>query len=319
LALKIEKTDLEAYESKARLAPVFPMGEPSENLYVLLVLEHWKSIAAVTFVAIVATYILTKTVATPWYQATAVIEPIPEGAVENRVEGGLGGIGGAGMSTFLMATGMDSQAQEYLTILRSFTFNTQVALRHKLTDELLRDVYRKPETQRKLEMKLFDILKGRFKVDYSIQAHNLSVHFLDRDPVRAQQILQYYLDDLRELQRQDAIKNARAAIDSLEKEASSTGDSLLRENLYALVAKQIQRQKLAEVEADFAFKVLEPPVSPDRPYSPRASINCLIVMMLMPLLMTAAIVLRQSWGSGRRKLPASPARRRMTAEHDLSF
>ncbi len=113
---------------RRRLAPVFPLGETSENLYILLVLDNWKLIAAVTFLAVVATYILTKTVMTKWYQATAVIEPIPEGAVENRVEGGMGGLGGAGMSTFLMVTGMDSQAQEYLTILRSFTFNTRVAL-----------------------------------------------------------------------------------------------------------------------------------------------------------------------------------------------
>ncbi len=68
-------------------------------------------------------------------------------------------------------------------------------------------------------MKLFDTLKGRFKVDYSIQGHNLSVHFIDRDPIRAQEILQFYLDDLRELQRQEAIRNASAAILSLEKEA----------------------------------------------------------------------------------------------------
>ena len=222
---------------------------------------------------------------TKWYQATAVIEPIPEGAVENRVEGGLGGLGGGSMSTFLMISGIDSQAQESLTILRSFTFNTQVALRHNLTDELLRDIDEKPKTQRKLQMRLFDVLRTRFSVDYSMQAHDLSVHFIDRDPIRAQEILQYYLTDLRELQRQDAIKNAGAAIESLEKEASSTGDSLLRENLYALVARQVQRQKLAEVEADFAFKILEPPISPDRPYSPRASINCLVMMMLTPLLM----------------------------------
>ena len=118
---------------------------------------------------------------TPWYQATAIIEPIPEGAVENRVEGGIGGFAGGGMSSFLMSTGMDSQAQEYLTILRSYTFNTGVAMRHNLTDDLLQDEKR-PKTERKLKMKLFDILKGRFKVDYSIQGHNLSVHFIDLRP-----------------------------------------------------------------------------------------------------------------------------------------
>jgi hypothetical protein len=316
VALKIEKAESEAYELKGRLAPVWPHEEihPSPNL--LLILDSWKLIAAVTFVAVVATYILTKTVMTRWYQATAIIEPIPEGAVENRVEGGFGGFGGGGMSSFLMSTGMDSQAQEYLTILRSYTFNTGVATRHNLTDDLLLDEKR-PKTERKLKMKLFDVLKSRFKVEYSIQGHNLSVHFLDQDPIRAQEILQYYLDDFRELQRQEAIRNASAAIQSLEKEAGSTGDSLLRENLYALAARQVERQKLAEVEADFAFKVLEQPVAPDRPYSPRASLNCFLIMLLTPILVSLGIIFRHNWYSGRSL--ETPSSRRRSAEQATSF
>jgi LPS O-antigen subunit length determinant protein (WzzB/FepE family) len=319
LALKKEKAESEAYDHQARLAPILPHDEYYENPYLVLILDRWKLIAAVTSVAIVVTYILTKFVMTPWYQATAIIEPIPESAVENRVEGGLGGFAGGGMSSFLMATGTDSQAQEYLTILRSFTFNTNVALQHNLTNDLLPADAEKPKTERKLKMKLFDILKGRFKVEYSIQGHNLSVHFIDRDPIRAQEILQYYLDDLRELQRQEAIRNASAAISSLEKEATTTGDSLLRENLYALVARQLQQQKLAEVEADFAFKILEYPVSPDKPYSPRASLNCLLVLILIPMLMAAGILLKQTWRDEGGRRPATHLRRRTATDHDASF
>jgi hypothetical protein len=317
LALKIEKA--EGFESKGRTTPVLLLGETYESQYVLLILDHWKLVAAATIFAVVATYVLTKTAMTKWYQATAIIEPIPEGAVENRVEGGMGGFSGGGISSFLMSAGIDSQAQEYLTILRSFTFNTGVALRHNLSGDLLKDIDNKPKTQRKLKILLFSILKGQFKVDYSIQAHNLSVHFIDRDPIRAQEILQYYLDDLRESQRQEAIQNASAAIVSLEKEAKATGDSLLRENLYALVARQVQRQKLAEVEADFAFKLLDPPISPDRPYSPSASLNCLVAMMLTPLIMAAAILLRQIWRDEHVKLVTPYARRRLGGEHDSSF
>lgn len=317
MALKIEKAEPEFQENKGRLAPVLPLAETSENPYLLLVLDSWRLIAVATLIAVVATYILTKTVMTKWYRATAVIEPVPEGAVENRVEGGLGGFAGGGMSSFLMISGMDSQAQEYLTIFRSFTFNTGVALRHNLTNDLLRDDDEKPKTERKLKMKLFDILKGRFKVDYSIQAHNLSVHFIDRDPVRAQQIVQYYLDDLRELQRREAIRDASDAILSLEKEAKATGDSLLRESLYALVARQLQREKLAEVEADFAFKVLEPPISPDKPYSPSAILNCFVIMMLTPMITSGIILLRQR--RAERKVEMPHTRRRPVGEHDASF
>jgi LPS O-antigen subunit length determinant protein (WzzB/FepE family) len=317
LALKIEKTETEAYE-RARVASL-PMREENwETHYLILILDHLRLIALVTLLAMVAMFVVTKTWMTKWYQAGAIIEPVPEGAVENRVEGGMGGLGAGSMTSFLMASGIDSQAQEYLTILRSYTFNTEVAMKHNLTPDLLPPDAEKPATERKLKMKLFDILKGRFTVEYSMQAHNLGVHFLAEDPIRAQEILQFYLDDLRELQRQEAIKNAAAAIESLEKEADSTGDSLLKENLYALVARQVQRQKLAEVEADFAFKLLEAPISPDRPYWPRASVNCFLVMILVPLLMAGFIVVREMW-RGDRKLELAYARPRAATEHSSPF
>ena len=320
MALKIEKTDSEGYELRAR-AIARPGWEETlaESPHLMLILEHWRLIAAATFIVVVATFVVTKTMMTKWYQATAIIEPVPEGAVENRVEGGLGGLGGGGMASLLMASGVDAQAQEYLTILRSYTFNTEVAEHHNISEELLRDDEgEKPKTIRKLKMKLFDVAKTRFKADYSLQAHNLSVHFIDRDPVRAQEILQYYLDDLRELQRAQEIKNASAAIASLDKEAKATGDSLLRESLYALVARQVQRQKLAEVEADFAFKILEAPVAPDRPYSPHASVNCLVMLVVTPILMVAFILVRDLWRTTRRP-KASSAKRRAVAEHGASF
>ena len=79
MALKIEKAESEAYEIER------PVGCRSchtrrdcESRIILLILERWKSIAAVTVVVVIVTYILTKIVMTRWYQATAIIEPFPK-------------------------------------------------------------------------------------------------------------------------------------------------------------------------------------------------------------------------------------------------
>jgi hypothetical protein len=50
--------------------------------------------------------------------------------------------------------------------------------------------------------------------------------------------------------------------------------------LYDLIAKQIQKQQLAEVEADFSFVMIEPPVVPDRPFRPNVTRNCVMVLLL---------------------------------------
>lgn len=323
MALKVETADFERYEGKARVASPPAYEEGALDQYLLLLRGYGTMIAVVTLIAIVATFIYTKWFATKWYKATAVIAPVAEGAVENRVEGGIGSLAGGGMASLLMASGTDAQAQEYMTIFRSFAFNTDLALHHDLVADLLGDDPEdRPKTERKLRMKLFDVLEKRFSVDYSIHAQNLSVHFEDRDPLVAQQILQYYLDDLRDMRRHEAIRSATAAIASLEKEARETGDSLLSQQLYLLVARQIQRQKLAEVESDFAFKVLEPPISPDKRAWPLARINCFIALLLTPMLLAIGIVIYQRF-SGRTASAAQiangAARTNRISEHNGAF
>jgi LPS O-antigen subunit length determinant protein (WzzB/FepE family) len=321
VALKVDTADFERYETTPK-APR-PPEHSSVDLYMMLLRDYRTIITVVTLLVVAGTFIYTKWVATKWYLATAVIAPVAEGAVENRVEGGIGSLATGGMASLLMQSGNDAQAQEYMTILRSFAFNTDLAIHHDLVTDLLGDdPDDKPKNERALRMKLFDVLENRFSVDYSIHAQSLSVHFEDRDPLVAQQILQYYLDDLRDIRRHEAIRSATAAIASLEKEARQTGDSLLSQQLYGLVARQVQRQKLAEVESDFAFKVLEPPISPDKQDWPRARINCFIALLLTPMLLAISIVLYHRY-SGRtvpaRQIVNGAARPNRNSEHNGAF
>ncbi|HXN12288.1 MAG TPA: hypothetical protein VN865_04230, partial [Candidatus Acidoferrales bacterium] len=50
--------------------------------------------------------------------------------------------------------------------------------------------------------------------------------------------------------------------------------------LYELMARQIQREKIAEVQSDFAFKVVEPPVVPDNYFAPKARHNATLAASL---------------------------------------
>src|SRR5262249_23303297 len=107
-----------------------------------------------------------------------------------------------------------------------------------------------------------------FSCEYSIKTGNVTVYFKAKTPAAAEKILGYYVDDLREKLRSREVQSAGAAIESMKAEARVTSDVLLQTQLYELVAKQMQQLRLAQVEADFAFTVLEPPAAPDRAYSP---------------------------------------------------
>jgi hypothetical protein len=78
---------------------------------------------------------------------------------------------------------------------------------------------------------------------------------------------------------QERISGAAAAIESMDAEANMTPDAVLPSELYELVAKQVQRMKMAQVEADFAFRVLDPPAASDKPYRPSVLLNSMLVLL----------------------------------------
>lgn len=58
----------------------------------------------------------------------------------------------------------------------------------------------------------------------------------------------------------------------LEGQLNNTADPLIRQNIYALIAQQIESAMMAGVMENFAFKVIDPPDAPDRKSSPRRHI-----------------------------------------------
>jgi LPS O-antigen subunit length determinant protein (WzzB/FepE family) len=260
--------------------------------YLLALRARWLTIAAVTVAAMVATAIVTGLILTKWYRAAALVRPISMPAVENRVMGNLGGLGGGLAGYASMLAGGSNDSEEYMGILRGFRFNVTLADHHQLKDELLVSAGYDPGRLKPNERdwKVYRILEDRFDCDYAITTGNITLHFEAPSPAEAERILGYYLDDLRELLRARQVRDAGAAIDSLEEEAKATVDPLARTQLSELVTKQIQLKKLAQVEADFAFRVLDPPASPEKPYSPRPLFDSALMGLLALLVSSLAVL-----------------------------
>ncbi len=251
--------------------------------YLAALSARWRTIAAVAIVAAVITATTAGLAFPKWYRATAVVRPISSSAVENRISGLTGGLGGgtlAGLASSL--TGSGSDAEEYVAILHGFRFTVTLAERHRLTDELLKPgllsfLHSKPKDP---DWAVYRVLKSRFDSDFSIKTGNLTISFEAKSRSDAERILGYYIADLLDLLRTRETRDATSAIDSLEAEAASTPDPMLRAQLYELVAKQVERRKTAQVEADFAFRVLDPPAASDRPSSPQVALDAFIAAFL---------------------------------------
>jgi hypothetical protein len=260
--------------------------------YILKLSDRWRTIVSAAVMAAAMTAVVTGFVLPKWYRASAVIRPISTPAVESRISGLLGGLGGGGPGigglsglAASIGAGSSSDAEEYIAVLHGFQFNVTLSQRHHLSDELLKSssgflsalafwAGKEPS------WKIYRILAKRFDCEYSIKTGDITLNFMARNREDAEKILSYYIDDLRDLLRAREISGASSAIDSLKDEAKSTPDSLLRSQLYDLVARQVQRKKIAQVEADFAFRVLDPPAASDQPYRPMVPLDMLLAAML---------------------------------------
>ncbi len=50
----------------------------------------------------------------------------------------------------------------------------------------------------------------------------------------------------------------------LQKQISETNDPIVQQKIYNLIADKIETMMMAEVKEGFAFKVLDPPMAPDK-------------------------------------------------------
>jgi hypothetical protein len=265
--------------------------------------ERWRALAAAAMAAAMAAALVSGLLLPKWYRATAVIRPIATPAVENRIAGVLGGLGGGlGLSGLAASIGEggNNDAEEYLAILRGFDFNVTLAGRHHLTVELLKPGLLGFLHSSKIgdrDWAVYRVLEKRFDCDYSIKTGNITLSFESHNRADAENILRYYIGDLRDLLRSREIISASSAIDSLKDEANSTPDSLLRSQLYDLVAKQVERKKMAQVEADFAFRVLDPPAASDKPYRPSVLMDSAIAALLAVIVYSLCVAYSVRFGN----------------------
>ena len=275
--------------------------------YLVPLLHRWKLLAIVTALAALAAFALSKYQLTKWYQAIAIIKPMTPQQTAGHMQGLLGGP--QGMLSDLVGGQYNSDAaQEFITILTSFSFVTAMVERHHLDAEVLPPGKSFPDLDAR-QWAIYRIMLARLRCDYSVKNSSIMLSFQDPSRARAQRILGYEIDDLREKLRSREVRNAADAVASLTEKVKQISDSLLEREIYELIATQLQRQHLAEIEADFAFVVLQPPVSPDVPVWPRALINALSAGFIAMLLASAIILTIDAFSEarGRKPLFAEPA------------
>jgi hypothetical protein len=244
--------------------------------YIDLLRSRWLLIASLTIGIGLGYGLYTKFLTVKWYRAQAIVTPVsPDlGLSMGTGPGGdmVDGLGG-GIASILEGGGSDTitLAERYTAIMNSYAFTTDLVNKYHLEHTIIG--VRSPKAPTVTKWSVHTMIADRFSTEYDYKSGNLTLYFLDPSPAEAQRVLGYYLDSLRDKLRNEEVEAGASAAASLEEEVRKSSDALLQTQLYELMARQIQREKIAEVQSDFAFKVVEPPVVPDNYFAPKARYN----------------------------------------------
>jgi uncharacterized protein involved in exopolysaccharide biosynthesis len=276
------------------------------SYFVLLALRHRRLLIAASLCSMAAMFVLTYFIMHPKFQATAIIRPV--GQNPNSIGGLLQSAGMVNQS--FAGVGIDSDIgtnvhdpDELVTILNSYTFTTGVIESENLGPLLSKGgrslwsllhwllpsgASHGPDSPM---WRYYLAMSSRFTCDSSVRTGNITLNFIDKDPDFARRVLHLYIDRLRDsLRKHDVVYNKEAA-QSLEQAAASASDPMLRDALYELAARQIQKINTAKANADFAFRVLEKPYVPPDKVRPWVVLDTLFAGIAIPMLIFAGLVI----------------------------
>lgn len=107
----------------------------------------------------------------------------------------------------------------------------------------------------------------RINQDAKQNTISISVDFYDPD--MAAKIVEYFLGTLTNYMSSEAKRVAATNRKYMEEQLGSTTDPFIKQKTYNMIAQQIEAGMMAEVKENFAFKVIDPPLAPDKKIKPK--------------------------------------------------
>jgi len=128
------------------------------------------------------------------------------------------------------------------------------------------------------------MLDGMVRINNNIKENTIIITAEYTDPETTARIVEYYLTTLTDHMSSEAKRVALINRKYLEEELGKTGDPLIKQKIYNMIAQQVETSMMAEVKENFSFKVIDPPRVPDKKIKPNrtrmAIINLVVAVFI---------------------------------------
>ena len=200
----------------------------------------------------------------PRYQATALIMPV----TQSSSEGGLGQLGaGSALGGIAALAGLrmgGEGKEEALAVLQSRALTDLYIAQNNLLPILLKGVKGAPTLWKANQL----FKKSVRQVTSDSKTGMVSVSITWTNPVLAAAWANGLVTMTNDYMRNKAIREAERNIDYLNQQAAKTNVVEVKEGIYSLLLREINREMLARGSQEYALKVIDPAVPPEKPSSP---------------------------------------------------
>ncbi len=113
------------------------------------------------------------------------------------------------------------------------------------------------------------MLNSIIMVTQNVKENTITISVDFRDPEMAATIAKNLMDTLVDYIAGEAKRVSTINQKYLETQLTQNADPFIKQKIYMLIAQQIETVMMAEIKENFAFKVIDPPMAPDKKIKPK--------------------------------------------------
>jgi hypothetical protein len=270
MANKENLKDVQASENNRPLGFAYPYAEEGDeiNLLDLLIplLKHKMLIFGVVFFAGVISVFYTLQM-TDIYLSEATIIPREEEKSSSSALSMLGGLGGIVAQG--LGLGGGGSLEKLQLVLNTRNLTARIIEKYKLMPILFSNLWDQDKKQWKTDAPptLQDGCKAMEGIlIINVDSRNgtfLKLGIEHKDPETAKQFVEYYLAELAEVLREEVLHDAAENMRFFREQLERTNDPLMKEKIYNMLAREIEKDTFARAQKYYSFVVLDPPIVPD--------------------------------------------------------
>ena len=143
----------------------------------------------------------------------------------------------------------------------------------------------------------YKAFSGLLSVSESKENGLVTLSITHFSPFIAQQWVDQLVIELNAWMKQDSLSETRRNIQYLEQQIEQTNIADMQSVFYQLIEEQTKNLMLAQVEEEFAFKVIDPAVVPEEKAGPKRALICVIATLLGGMLGIFIVLIRYAFSN----------------------